>query len=83
MNKKGRNHPNIYRFIEIIKKEQTFTELNISLLLAGHPPTQRKKKYIEADRKLEKLKTKLIRNEITLRQYLDDASQFVCLKKKK
>jgi len=42
------SHPTIWQLIEVLKKEQHLTEININLFIAGQkPPSAKKKKNIK------------------------------------
>ncbi|XP_067671770.1 uncharacterized protein [Haliotis asinina] len=45
LSKLGQKHPNIYRFIDIIRKEQSYTETTILQMVHGGKQAPKKKKY--------------------------------------
>ena len=48
------HHPNIWRFIDSLKKEQNFNELKIEQLIAGYTQA-RKKRYVDLDRRIKSI----------------------------
>ena len=66
----GKAHPNIYEFVEVIKKEQTATEILLVQLGAGARVPKRSAQAITTDRKIKELKKRFAENSISLDEYL-------------
>ena len=50
-----KSHPNIYKLIEILQKEQAATEVTIRQLEGGGIISARRKKWVKRDEKMQKL----------------------------
>ena len=61
----GKHHPNIFQFVDALKREQTSTELKVAQHDAAILPQQKKKKHIVRDQRLAVLK----------QEYTKDAEQ--------
>jgi hypothetical protein len=59
-------YPNIYRFIESLKKQQGIHNYEITHLIAGNPPNARNKKYAAISARIKK-----IVDDIENRQLID------------
>ncbi|XP_071104150.1 uncharacterized protein [Haliotis cracherodii] len=64
-------HPNLYRFIEIIKKIEKSEKTKLSQLGLGAAPPARKRVYKEIDNRLTRLKDQLSQGVKTPLQFLD------------
>lgn len=64
-------HPNIFRFIEVIKNIETADKAKIAQLDFGAAPTSRKRVYREIENKLLRLKDKLAIRQKTPLEFLD------------
>ena len=64
-----RPHPNVFRFIELIKEEQAYSENQIRLLQAGGPIPRSRPKYRQVTERLVRLKDRLVAGEITAYHY--------------
>ncbi|XP_071103353.1 uncharacterized protein [Haliotis cracherodii] len=64
-------HPNLYRFIEIIKKIEKSEKTELSQLDLGAAPPARKRVYKEIDNRLSRLKDQLSHGVKTPLQFLD------------
>ncbi|XP_067668115.1 uncharacterized protein [Haliotis asinina] len=53
LGKLGQKHPNIYRFIGIIRKEQSYTETTILQMVHGGKQAPKKKKYRHTDDEIQ------------------------------
>ena len=63
-------HPNTYKFFELLRKEENKLKTLILQLEVGQDVNlPRKRKYIEAERKLDNLKTRLANEDINLSVY--------------
>ena len=51
----GAYHPTIWKFIDGLKKEQSFNELKLEQFVAGHQPPKGKKKYQEAANRIKSI----------------------------
>lgn len=58
-------HPNIWRFIDCVKKEQSMNELQIEQYLSGGAPMKKKKKYRDCDLRISRLVSTFERNNIS------------------
>ena len=67
-------HPNIYKLIEMLKREQAANEIKQIQYAAGGKRVPRKRKYREIDDRLARLKMRHRDSEITTIQYADAAS---------
>ena len=79
MNKVGHPHPNLFYFIDILKKEQCHTEIVIRQLLQGGKQPPKKKKYRNIDYQLRTEKDLLLAGSKTPVQYADAVSYLVGL----
>ena len=75
-------HPNIFVFIENLKKEQESQELNLRLMRAGAETKEKqKKKYKNATEKLKNLRRLLDGNEISPSEFCGKCS-VICISQK-
>ena len=80
INKKlNHGHPNIFQLIELLQKEQATTEATRIQLSAGGKRKLKKKKYQVIDRRLMRLKQRLVASEMTVMEYADAASHLLHL----
>ena len=49
------DHPTIWKFISGLKKVQKSRDLFYEHLIAGHPPPRKRRRYIECDRRIERI----------------------------
>ncbi|XP_048241916.1 coadhesin-like [Haliotis rufescens] len=75
------NHPNIFRFITLIKSEQSMTEVTISQLQSGGKKRPKKKQYRQLEHEIDRLKVCLPNNGKTKMEYRDAVSHLGNLKK--
>ena len=75
----GKAHPNIYEFVEVIKKEQTATEILIAQLGAGATVPKRSSKTIVTDKKIKELRDRFDQNDISVEEYLHGVSYHISL----
>ena len=66
----GKPHPNIFEIIDVIRKEQTTTEMKLEQYAAGATQPPRKKRYIQRDEKIRKLFECFRNGECSLAEYL-------------
>ena len=64
----------MYKFVEVIQKEQTPTEVSITQLEAGARPPRRTLKAITRDRKIQELKECFDTKTFTLEEYVQGMS---------
>ena len=64
-------HPNIYKFIDIIKNQQRKTSLRVAQLQGGAPNLLQRKTYSAIDNAIQVLKEHLQNGVIDLPRYLD------------
>ena len=62
------------KFVEIFKREQGVTEINISQLASGTIPPRRGKKSTDKDKRIKELKQRFSENTITLEEYVQGMS---------
>lgn len=71
----NRRHPDPFRFIEFLQKQEIMLERRIQQLQMGAPPRKRKAKYILVDNAIDRLRTNYfsfgIPNVARLLQYID------------
>ena len=81
INRKAKcQHPNIYKFIGLLQNEEKENKATRMMLDAGHPPTKSSEKYLKKNERLQKLKLKLLNNQITLSDYMNSLISFSSLK---
>lgn len=51
----GGSHLNLFKFIGVLKREQSLNEVKIAQLLAGGAPPRRQKKYCDLDQRIKTL----------------------------
>ena len=51
----GAHHPNIWRFIKCLQKEQSFNEIKIEQYVAGIKPEPPRKHYLDAAKRIKRL----------------------------
>jgi hypothetical protein len=47
------NHPTIWKFIDMLKKEQSVVDLRVNNLLSGGTPRPSRKKYLDSAQRIE------------------------------
>lgn len=60
----GHSHPNIFKFIDNIKSEQSLQEMKISQISASQEAPPSKKKYTLLDERIKKIALKYERNKV-------------------
>lgn len=73
-----RPNPNIFRFIQVIQKEQAVNEAKMIQLAAGGV-VRPKKKYKQFDSRIRHLKDQRRQGDIQLMEYADAASHLLHL----
>ena len=71
------SHPNIFKFINIIKSEQSYTEVTILQLEAGGCLRPKRRKYRNLESQIEFQKQQLLNDVISPLQYCDCISHLV------
>jgi hypothetical protein len=66
----GRAHPNIFKFVEIIKKIQQETTISQRELEHRVPAVRRRKAYTRVDEQILRLKNRLMANDINAHDYI-------------
>ena len=51
----GAYHPNFWKFIDILKREQSLNHVNISQARAGHQPEPRRRRYQDSNRRMKNI----------------------------
>lgn len=54
-NELGMDHPTIWKFIEALRNIQKGRDLYLQQIIAGHEPSQKLKKYVQADERISRL----------------------------
>jgi len=67
------SHPNIYKLITILQRQQASTEIKIIQYAAGGKRVPRKRKYVEIDDRLDTLKDRLQNDLISVVEFADAA----------
>ena len=51
----GAYHPNFWKFIDILKREQNLTQVNIAQAQAGHQPEPQRRRYLESNQRIKNI----------------------------
>ena len=51
----GAYHPNVWKFIDILKQEQSLNHVNISEARAGHQPEPQRRRYQDSNRRIKNI----------------------------
>ena len=51
----GAYHPNFWKFIDILKREQCLNHVNISQARAGHQPEPQRRRYQDSNRRIKNI----------------------------
>ena len=51
----GAYHPNFWRFINILKREQNLTQVNIAQARAGHPAEPQRRRYQDSNQRIKNI----------------------------
>ena len=51
----GGYHPNVWKFIDILKLEQSLNHVNISQARAGHQPEPQRRRYQDSNRQIKNI----------------------------
>ena len=71
----GSGHPNLYKFINIMKREESLASVKYFRAIQGYEPDKRRKKDIEKDLKIESLIQEVQDGNIELLEYLSEVSK--------
>jgi hypothetical protein len=66
----GSGHPNLYKFINILKREESLASIKYFRAISGYEADKRKKKDIEKDLKIETLTKEVENDKIDLLEYV-------------
>lgn len=72
----GRAHPNIYSFIDLIKRDEALTRISLQQLANGGAVRARGHKWVSKDRKLSELECRLSNGTISIFEFLNKAKAF-------
>lgn len=72
----GRAHPNIYSFIDLIKRDEALTRVSLQQLANGGAVRPRAHKWINKDRKLAELESQFSGGLISVYDFLNKAKAF-------
>ena len=67
----GLTHPNIYRLLDTLRREQTLTELTLQRARRGVSPPRRRRKYRDLDRRLDRLRDAYQQGLTKTEEFLD------------
>ena len=48
-------HPDFWKFIDILKREQNLTQVNIAQAWAGHQPEHQRRRYLDSNQKIKNI----------------------------
>ena len=51
----GAYHQNFWKFIDILKREQNFTQVNIAQARAGHQPDPQRRRYLDSNQRIKNI----------------------------
>ena len=51
----GAYHPNFWKFIDILKREQNLTQVNIAQAQAGHQPEPQRRRYLDSNQRIKNI----------------------------
>jgi hypothetical protein len=71
----GSGHPNLYKFINFMKREESLASVKYFRAIQGYEPDKRRKKDIEKDLKIESLIQEVQDENIELLEYLSEVSK--------
>ena len=72
-------HPNIYKLIDVFKREQAASEVTLQQLETGANPPPRKKKYRQLEQRVERIKEKMSAGQMSISEYLDAIGHLIGL----
>jgi len=71
----GSGHPNLYKFINILKREESLVSIKYFRAISGYEADKRKKKDIEKDLAIETLIKEVEDDKIDLIEYVSEVSK--------
>ena len=66
----GKHHPNVFEFVEGMRKEQAATELKLAQHNAAIPPPQKMRKYWVVNQRLAQFKQEYVMGERSVLSFL-------------
>ena len=51
----GAYHPNFWKFIDILKRKQNLTQVNIAQARAGHQPDRQRRRYLDSNQRIKNI----------------------------
>ena len=51
----GAYHPNFWKSIDILKREQNLTQVNIAQARAGHQPEPQRRRYLDSNQRIKNI----------------------------
>ena len=66
----GKQHPNIFEFVEAMRNEQAVTEMKLAQHDAAIPPPQKKRKYWIVNQRLAQFKQEYVTREISVLSFM-------------
>ena len=51
----GAYHPNFWKFIDILKREQNLTQVNIAQARAGYQPEPQRRRYLDSNQRIKNI----------------------------
>ena len=54
-NNVGAYHPNFWKFIDILKREQNLIQVNIAQARAGHQPEPQRRRYLDSNQRIKNI----------------------------
>lgn len=72
-------HPNIYEIIDVFERKQATVEVTMLQLETGGNPPPRKRRYIEQDKRLQKLKERMTDGTVSINEYISAVAHLVGL----
>ena len=51
----GAYHPNFWKFIDILKREQNLTQVNTAQAQAGHQPEPQRRRYLDSNQRIKNI----------------------------
>ena len=51
----GATHPNFWKFMDILKREQNLTQVNTAQARAGHQPDPQRQRYLDSNQRIKNI----------------------------